>query len=89
MANAFDTIRERHHAKAKLVAAGHSTSSIANMLGTSASQLERLIRDPAFRDLVARYRRMDLTNNANQRHQLNAYSAKSGGAGGGGGTAAE
>ncbi len=70
MANVFDTIRERHQAKARLIAAGHSTSAVANMLGTSAAQLDRLMRDPTFRDLVARYRRIETAETANQRFQL-------------------
>lgn len=67
MANVFDTIREAHHAKARLIAAGHSLSDVANKLGTSERALERLTYDPTFRDLVSRYRRLDNADNAMQR----------------------
>jgi len=65
--HSFDMVREQHQAKARLVASGRSLSEVAHLLDTSVSQLERLALDPAFRDLVSRYRRAeekDLSPNA-------------------------
>lgn len=54
--NSFDLIRAKHHGAAKLIASGRSVSDTARLTGTSEAQLSRQIHDPAFRDLVARYK---------------------------------
>ena len=70
MTNQSDLIREAHHNKAKLIASGRSISEVAHILGTSAQSLERLTRDPAFRDLVSRYRQSEHAPSALSRFQL-------------------
>lgn len=66
--HSFDMVREQHQAKARLVASGRSLSEVAHLLDTSVSQLERLALDPAFRDLVSRYRKADfLADSASSR----------------------
>lgn len=65
--SSFDLVRERHHTLAKLVASDRSLSEIAHLAGASLSQLERLSLDPAFRDLVSRYRRAELATCSFQR----------------------
>jgi hypothetical protein len=73
--NFFDQIRERHHSAARLFAAGHSASDVARLMGASERQLERQASDPAFRQLVSRYRAVDDAPNANQRFQTYAVAA--------------
>lgn len=65
--NHFDTIREQHHNKAKLLASGRSVSDVAHILDTSATALERLQRDPTFRDLIAHYRQSEYAPSAQRR----------------------
>ena len=73
--NHFDLIRERHHSAARLFAAGHSVSAVAHLLGASEAQLTRQVTDPAFRDLVSRYRTMEATATAFGRFQAYAIAA--------------
>ena len=73
--NAFDLIRERHQSAARLFAAGHSASEVARLMGASEAQLTRQIADPAFRDLVSRFRNTELTPNANARFRQFAIAA--------------
>jgi hypothetical protein len=54
--NAYDEIRERHHAQARLLAAGRSPSEVAHLMGVSEARVVRQSADPTFRELVARYR---------------------------------
>lgn len=73
--NAFDTIRERHHSAARLFAAGHSSSEIAHLMGTSEAQLTRQANDPSFRDLVSRYRSASAAQDTVARFQVCALAA--------------
>jgi hypothetical protein len=73
--NFFDQIRERHHSAARLFAAGHSASDVARLMGASESQLTRQASDPAFRQLVSRYRAIDDAPTAIARFQAYAIAA--------------
>jgi len=55
----YEIARESYQTKARLVASGRTLSEIAHLTGESLSGLERLLYDPAFRDLVSRYRRAE------------------------------
>ncbi len=73
--NYFTQIRERHQSMARLIAAGHSTSEVARLMGASEAQLTRQCADPAFRQLVSRYRAVDATPDASSRFQTYAVAA--------------
>lgn len=67
--NTFTLIRERHHTLARLLASGLSAQEVAHLTATSEAQLNRQCLDPAFRDLIARYRNVEIASNANERFQ--------------------
>jgi hypothetical protein len=73
--NSFDAIRERHQTCARLIAAGHSTSEVARLVGTSEAALVRQCADPAFRNLVARHRTVGETQTAFTRFHALAIAA--------------
>lgn len=62
--------REAHHAKARLIASGRCLSEVARLASTSESKLNRLLADPAFRNLVSRYRKVEQAENATSRFSL-------------------
>jgi len=70
--NICDQIRERHHSAARLFAAGHSASDVARLMGTSESQLIRQCADPTFRELISRYRAVEVAQSVGERFR--AYS---------------
>jgi len=49
-------LREQHHRLARLVASGLRSSEILRQTGYSTSRFSNLTRDPAFMELVARYK---------------------------------
>jgi hypothetical protein len=57
-ANLTESIRVRHHAIARLIAAGRKKSEIMNIMGVAASTLSQLERSPAFQALVLEYMNM-------------------------------
>jgi hypothetical protein len=67
--NSFDLIRERHHAQARLLASGRSAADVAHLIGASEAQLTRQCRDPAFRQLIARYRKVETSPSPGARFQ--------------------
>jgi hypothetical protein len=73
--NSFDAIREKHQTMARLIAAGHSTSEVARLVGTSEAALVRQCADPAFRNLVARHRTVGETQTAFARFHALAIAA--------------
>ncbi len=73
--NYFTQIRERHQSMARLIAAGHSTTDVARLMGASEAQLTRQCSDPAFRQLVSRYRAISDAPNAMVRFQAYAVAA--------------
>lgn len=52
-------IRDSHHVVARLLASGLSTSEAAARVGYTATRISVLRSDPAFEDLVAKYRDTD------------------------------
>ena len=62
--------RDAHHAKARLLASGRSTSEVARLACTSETKLNRLLADPAFRNLIAKYRKAESIESASLRFSL-------------------
>lgn len=55
--NVVQRLRDPHHRVARLIAAGLRTDEIAERSGYSHQRITTLQRDPAFQELVARYRK--------------------------------
>lgn len=53
---AVKRFRDSHHAVARLCALGHRNGEVAQMTGYSVRRVESLLADPAFQNLVAKYR---------------------------------
>jgi hypothetical protein len=49
-------LSDRHHSVARLLAAGHAPGEVSAITGYDPSRISILQNDPAFRDLLARYR---------------------------------
>lgn len=49
-------LRDPHHRLARAVAAGLKHVEISSLLGVSANRISMLLKDPAFNDLVSKYR---------------------------------
>jgi hypothetical protein len=68
--NFLSEVRERHHATARLIASGRSVAEVARLASTSESKLNRMLCDPAFRNLISRYRKAESQSQANLRFNL-------------------
>ena len=55
--SSFEALRQLHHALAREAAAGRSVQMLATLNGMTTDQVRGLMDSPAFRELVARYRR--------------------------------
>lgn len=62
--------RERHHRQAQLLARGIASADVAAQCGTNEARLKRLLADPAFRNLIATYRKAHSATDANARFYL-------------------
>lgn len=52
----IEEMRANHHLQARLLAEGREVDEVAAIVGKTASQLESLLDDPTFRELMAYYR---------------------------------